>query len=159
MSYSKLPIHWCKRESQLMPFSSACLKIVDGSESCAARASHFCDRSCAEKHHCNKSDTQKATSSQFFMTELWRSVSDYFRQNTVERMGLFSPCLGSRNCSSCSAVPPTIFRAGSGGVFLQSHWPFVSDFERFDYAVLNYCGSGFSVCWFIGIHSFSPISR
>jgi hypothetical protein len=37
MSSSKLPIHWCKRESQLTLFSVARLKIVPRAESRAAR--------------------------------------------------------------------------------------------------------------------------
>src|SRR6185437_5637636 len=56
MSSSKLPIHWCKRESQLIPFNATCLKIVARGDSRAARESGFCERACSEEQHCNKSN-------------------------------------------------------------------------------------------------------
>jgi hypothetical protein len=58
MSYSKLPFHWSRRESQLMLFNSTRQKIVARVEPRAARDSHFCERACREEHHCNKSDTK-----------------------------------------------------------------------------------------------------
>jgi hypothetical protein len=58
MSSSKLPIHWCKRESQLMPVKATRLKIVARGEARAARDSGFSERACGEEHHCNKSDTK-----------------------------------------------------------------------------------------------------
>jgi hypothetical protein len=64
MRSSKLPIHWCKRESQLMPVKATRLKIVARTRK--ARDSGFCERAkqdlgqCREVHHCNKSD-QKPT--------------------------------------------------------------------------------------------------
>src|SRR6185312_2039569 len=51
MSSSKLPIHWCKRESQLIPFNATCLKIMSRGDSRAARDSGF-----FEEQHCNKSN-------------------------------------------------------------------------------------------------------
>jgi hypothetical protein len=58
MSSSKLPIHWCQRESQLKMSNATRLKIVEREESRAARESGFCERVCKECHHCNKSDTK-----------------------------------------------------------------------------------------------------
>jgi hypothetical protein len=55
MSYSKLPIHWCIQESQIMPVSAACLKIMARGEARAARESVICVRVCREEHRHNKS--------------------------------------------------------------------------------------------------------
>jgi hypothetical protein len=41
-----------------MPFDTTRLKIVTRGESRAARGSGFCERTCREKHHCNKFDTK-----------------------------------------------------------------------------------------------------
>src|SRR6185312_7993516 len=70
MSSSKLPIHWCKRESQLIPFNATCLKIVARGYSRAARDSGFCERACSEEQHCNKSNTKTNLLSISFVTGL-----------------------------------------------------------------------------------------
>jgi hypothetical protein len=74
MSYSKSPIHWCKRESQLRPFNATCQKIVARGESRAARDSRFCERDCREEHHCNKSDAMTNILTNFLKMTAWLSL-------------------------------------------------------------------------------------
>src|SRR6185437_7021766 len=70
MSSSELPIHWWKRESQLIPFNATCLKFVARGDSRAARDSGFCERSCSEEQHCNKSNTKTNLLTISFVTRL-----------------------------------------------------------------------------------------
>jgi hypothetical protein len=57
MGSSKWSIYWCKQESQIMPVSAACLKIVARGEARAVRDSVFSERLCREDHH-YKSDSK-----------------------------------------------------------------------------------------------------
>src|SRR6185312_5647642 len=80
MSSSKLAIHWCKRESQLIPFNATCLKIVARGDSRAARDSGFCERACSEEQHSQQIQHKNQPSRNFFycwaaMFRYWIAIS------------------------------------------------------------------------------------